>query len=155
MTTYTVDAQTLSLQQAALERVRAMQRRSVIAAVPPPPPEPVPQPPVPPEPPAATPAPQPPPAEPAPQPRAQRRAPNGLGSLFSPFLRRPGQSGDSLSALGDGVRGAIGSAAQPIGQLLDGFGIGGEELMILLIMYAVFRERGDTTLLMALGYLLL
>jgi len=162
MRMYTADAQALTMQQAALRRVREMQQRSRAVVAP--------QPYMP----QARDQPSPPPAqESRPQPEAQRdepqpfrqqpviavqpkREPPGLHSLLEPFLRRDsGGRGETLSSLGEGIKNALGSAVGPAQQLLDSFGIGGEELIILMVMYAVFRERGDKTLLLALGYLLL
>jgi len=154
MRTYTADAQTLAMQHAALERVRAMQRRgqSVLFSAQASPQDAEP----------AAPAAQPPPEAAAPPPPPQASAPpaplpaqGGLGALLSPLLGRAPNGGGSLSSLGDGLQSAISAASQPVGQLLDSFGVGGEELMILLVMYAIFRERGDPSLLLALGYLLL
>ena len=78
-----------------------------------------------------------------------------LQALFSSLLKKESASGESLSHLGQGLRDAIASASEPAARLLDTFGIGGEELIILLVMALVFREKGETSLLLALGYLLL
>ena len=145
MSAYTADAATLSLQRAARERVRAMQRRGQTAVA-----IPVPTP----GPPAET-EPAPPPAAERSQPAPQPRRAGGLSSLLSPLLGQRQAGGEPLSSLGETLRSAVGAASQPLGQLLDSFGLDGEELMILLVMYAVFSERGDTSLLLALGYLLL
>ena len=73
--------------------------------------------------------------------------------LFESLMEKDGQK--SFLSLSDGLQKAIGSAASPAKRLLDAFNIGGEELLILMIMYTVFKERGDASLLLALGYLLI
>lgn len=74
-----------------------------------------------------------------------------LTSVFDSLLGGNG----AFSSLGESLQRAVGSASAPAAKLLDTFGLGGEELLILMVMYAVFKEHGDTPLLLALGYLLL
>lgn len=76
-----------------------------------------------------------------------------IKGLFEGLFSQEGRG--SFSSIGDSLQKAIGSASSPALKLLDSFGIGGEELLILMIMYMVFKERGDTSLLLALGYLLI
>lgn len=79
--------------------------------------------------------------------------PGGSGLLD--LLRRQGL-GDSVSGLGETLQNTISSVSEPISGILDSFGIDGEKLIILLVMWAIFNEHKDNkTLLMALGYLLL
>lgn len=71
------------------------------------------------------------------------------------MLRKQGL-GDSVSGLGETLQSTISSVSEPISGLLDSFGIDGEKLVILLVMWAIFNEHKDNKmLLMALGYLLL
>lgn len=78
----------------------------------------------------------------------------GAGGLLD-MLRKQGL-GDSVSGLGDTLQSTISSVSEPISGLLDSFGIDGEKLVILLVMWAIFNEHKDNKmLLMALGYLLL
>ncbi|HIT18652.1 MAG TPA: hypothetical protein IAB57_03455 [Candidatus Fimivivens faecavium] len=63
--------------------------------------------------------------------------------------------GSTASSLGDSLTEAISSVSEPVAKLLDAFDIDGEKLIILMIMFIIFNERGDKTLLLALGYLLL
>lgn len=77
------------------------------------------------------------------------------GSGLLDLLRRQGL-GDSVSGLGETLQNTISSVSEPISGLLDSFGIDGEKLIILLVMWAIFNEHKDNKmLLMALGYLLL
>ena len=77
--------------------------------------------------------------------------PNGIADL----LKRQGL-GDGIGGLGKTVQNTVSSVSQPLSQLLESFGIDGEKLIILLVMWAVFNnDRENKTLLMALGYLLL
>lgn len=86
-------------------------------------------------------------------PTLQNRQNSSPQDIFSKLLG--GKSAD-LGSLGDAVQNAISSASQPAAQLLDSFGIDGEKLIILMVMWAVFNEHKDNKLLlMALGYLLL
>lgn len=62
---------------------------------------------------------------------------------------------ESFGGLGETLHNTISSVSEPISGLLDSFGIDGETLIILLVMWVIFNERGDKTLLLALGYLLL
>ncbi len=79
--------------------------------------------------------------------------PGGSGLLD--LLRKQGL-GDSVSGLGETLQSTISSVSEPIAGILDGFGIDGEKLIILLVMWAIFNEHKDNKmLLMALGYLLL
>ena len=78
-------------------------------------------------------------------------APSGIADL----LKRQGL-GDSIGGLGDALQNTVSSVSQPLSQLLESFGIDGEKLIILLVMWTVFnQEKENKTLLMALGYLLL
>lgn len=71
------------------------------------------------------------------------------------MLRKQG-IGDSLGGLGETLQSTISSVSEPLSGLLDTFGIDGEKLVILLVMWVIFSEHKDNkTLLMALGYLLL
>lgn len=71
------------------------------------------------------------------------------------LLKRHGL-GDSAKGIGDSVMDTISSVSQPIGDLLESFGIDGEKLVILLVMWAIFSEHEDNyALLLALGYILL
>jgi len=77
--------------------------------------------------------------------------PSGIADL----LKRQGL-GDSIGGLGDALQNTVSSVSQPLSQLLESFGIDGEKLIILLVMWTVFnQEKENKTLLMALGYLLL
>lgn len=79
--------------------------------------------------------------------------PGGSGLLD--LLRRQGL-GDSFGGLGETLQSTISSVSEPLSGLLDSFGIDGEKLVILLVMWAIFNEHKDNKmLLMALGYLLL
>lgn len=79
--------------------------------------------------------------------------PGGSGLLD--MLRKQGL-GDSVSGLGETLQNTISSVSEPISGILDSFGIDGEKLVILLVMWAIFNEHKDNKmLLMALGYLLL
>lgn len=72
------------------------------------------------------------------------------------FSRLFGKKAADLGPLGETVQNAISSASQPAAELLESFGIDGEKLIIMMIMWAVFNEHKDNRLLlMALGYLLL
>lgn len=64
------------------------------------------------------------------------------------------EGGGSLGSLGDSLTSTLSSVAEPVSKLLDAFDIDGEKLIILMIMFIIFNERGDKTLLLALGYLL-
>lgn len=70
------------------------------------------------------------------------------------LLRSRGVS-DSLGGLGETLHSTISSVSEPISGLLDSLGVDGETLIILLVMWVIFNERSDKTLLLALGYLLL
>ena len=77
--------------------------------------------------------------------------PNGIADLF----KRQGLS-EGIGGLGETVQNTVSSVSQPLSQLLESFGIDGEKLIILLVMWAVFNNNKENkTLLMALGYLLL
>lgn len=81
--------------------------------------------------------------------------PRSGGSGLLDLLRRQGL-GDSVSGLGDTLQNTISSVSEPLSNLMDSFGIDGEKLVILLVMWAIFNEHKDNKmLLMALGYLLL
>ena len=61
-----------------------------------------------------------------------------------------------MGGISESVQRTISSVSQPVADLLESFGIDGEKLIILLIMWAIFNEHQDNKLLlMALGYLLL
>lgn len=78
----------------------------------------------------------------------------GVAGLFD-MLRKQGL-GDSIGGLGETLQSTISSVSEPLSGLLDTFGIDGEKLVILLVMWVIFSEHKDNkTLLMALGYLLL
>ncbi|MEG2174417.1 MAG: hypothetical protein RR135_02895 [Oscillospiraceae bacterium] len=62
---------------------------------------------------------------------------------------------DSLGGLGETLHTTLSSVSEPLSKLMDTFDIDGEKLIILMVMWIVFNEKGDKTLLMALGYLLL
>ncbi len=47
------------------------------------------------------------------------------------------------------------SAPTDITSLFTGFGMDGEKLMIMLIMYILIKEKADLKLILALGYLIL
>lgn len=47
------------------------------------------------------------------------------------------------------------SAGADITSLFSGFGMDGEKLMIMLIMYILIKEKADLKLILALGYLIL
>ncbi len=82
---------------------------------------------------------------------ASRPGASGLLDL----LRKQGL-GDSIGGLGETLQNTISSVSEPLSGILDGFGIDGEKLVILLVMWAIFNEHKDNKmLLMALGYLLL
>lgn len=97
-------------------------------------------------------------AAPGPNPGGGRQG-NTTGGRLSPgglfdLLKGKGL-GDSVSGLGDTLHSTIASVSEPVAKLLDAFDIDGEKLIILLVMWIIFNERGDKTLLLALGYLLL
>lgn len=77
----------------------------------------------------------------------------GLGNLFS-LLQGKGKGNDSLSSL---LHRQVDAISAPLAGLLDGLGIDGERLVILLVLWVLLREREEenSTLLLALGYLLL
>ena len=78
-------------------------------------------------------------------------APNGIADL----LKRQGL-GERIGGLGETVQSTVSSVSQPLTDLLESFGIDGEKLIILMVMWSVFNNSKDNkTLLMALGYLLL
>ena len=82
-------------------------------------------------------------------PPASRRG--GLSRLI-----RGGFEGGETGELGDRLRNAVSSASKPLSDLLDSLSIDGETLLILRVMWVIFRERSDNKmLLLALGYLLL
>ncbi len=68
----------------------------------------------------------------------------GLGGI--------GGIGESLTST---ISDAISSVSSPVNKIMDALGINGEHLLILMVMFVVFNEQGDKTLLLALGYLLL
>ncbi|MDF3004651.1 MAG: hypothetical protein K0S22_1123 [Oscillospiraceae bacterium] len=84
-----------------------------------------------------------------------QNAPRSGGSGLLDLLRRQGL-GDSVSGLGETLQNTISSVSEPLSNLMESFGIDGEKLVILLVMWAIFNEHKDNKmLLMALGYLLL
>lgn len=84
-----------------------------------------------------------------------QNTPRPGGSGLLDLLRKQGL-GDSVSGLGETLQNTISSVSEPISGLLESFGIDGEKLVILLVMWAIFNEHKDNKmLLMALGYLLL
>lgn len=84
-----------------------------------------------------------------------QNAPRSGGSGLLDLLRRQGL-GDSVSGLGETLQSTISSVSEPLSNLMESFGIDGEKLVILLVMWAIFNEHKDNKmLLMALGYLLL
>lgn len=97
--------------------------------------------------------PPPPKREPSPHSRQEKPRGSDIKGIFEGLFSQEGQG--SFSSIGDSLQKAIGSASSPALKLLDSFGIGGEELLILMVMYMVFKERGDTSMLLALGYLLI
>lgn len=135
MTGYAADAGMLAMQREARERVRAMQERGRLMAE------------------GTSAAESKDRAGEASQEQSNtKNAPSrDLTSVFDSFLGGNG----AFSSLGESLQRAVGSASAPAAKLLDTFGLGGEELLILMVMYAVFKEHGDTPLLLALGYLLL
>lgn len=83
--------------------------------------------------------------------RRSQAAPQNISDL----IRRRGL-GDSIENLGETVQSTVASVSRPLADLMESFGIDGEKLVILLVMWAVFNEHKENkTLLMALGYLLL
>lgn len=81
--------------------------------------------------------------------------PRSGGSGLLDLLRKQGL-GDSVSGLGETLQNTISSVSEPLSNLMESFGIDGEKLVILLVMWAIFNEHKDNKmLLMALGYLLL
>lgn len=86
----------------------------------------------------------------------QNTAPQGgIPRGIMDLLSRQGLGG-SLGGISESVQSTISSVSQPVADLLESFGIDGEKLIILLIMWAIFNEHQDNKLLlMALGYLLL
>ena len=85
------------------------------------------------------------------QPRRPQPPPKGIAEL----LKRQGL-GDSLGGMGKSIQDSVSSVSQPIADILESFGIDGEKLIILMVMWAVFNEQKDNkTLLLALGYLLI
>ncbi|MEA5137155.1 MAG: hypothetical protein VB035_13560 [Candidatus Fimivivens sp.] len=84
-----------------------------------------------------------------------QNAPRSGGSGLLDLLRKQGL-GDSVSGLGETLQNTISSVSEPLSNLMESFGIDGEKLIILLVMWAIFNEHKDNKmLLMALGYLLL
>ncbi|MFV0497036.1 MAG: hypothetical protein ACK5L0_02540 [Candidatus Fimivivens sp.] len=85
----------------------------------------------------------------------KQNAPRSGSAGLLDLLRKQGL-GDSFSGLGETLQSTISSVSEPLSGLLEGFGIDGEKLVILLVMWAIFNEHKDNKmLLMALGYLLL
>ncbi len=104
-----------------------------------------------------------------------RQQPNMQGNMFgrrtaAPPSNRPGQAvpdgiadllkrqgmGERISGLGETVQNTVSSVSRPLAELLESFGIDGEKLIILMVMWAVFNQNKDNkALLMALGYILL
>lgn len=81
-------------------------------------------------------------------------------NIISSIISSLGASGDSdnsqeVSQLGELLKTTITSISAPAGKLLDDFNIDGEKLVIMIVMWVIFSEKGDNTLLLALGYLLL
>lgn len=90
---------------------------------------------------------------------AQQRAGRGKGQPppkgIAELLKRQGL-GESLGGMGQSLHNTVSSVSQPIADILDSFGIDGEKLIILMVMWAVFNEsKENKTLLLALGYLLI
>ena len=84
-----------------------------------------------------------------------QNVPRSGGSGLLDLLRKQGL-GDSVSGLGETLQSTISSVSEPLSNLMESFGIDGEKLIILLVMWAIFNEHKDNKmLLMALGYLLL
>ena len=132
------DAVTMSMQKEALRRVREMQRQAQQNIE------------------YSEPAPRPPQNQPNNQ-QHQNEPPFQSGNSPQDILSQilGGKTG-GFGQLGDTLQSTIASASQPAAELLKNFGIDGEKLIIMMIMWAVFNEHKDNKLLlMALGYLLL
>ena len=85
----------------------------------------------------------------------QNRRPQPPPKGIADLLKRQGM-GESLGSMGQSLQSTVSSVSQPIADILDSFGIDGEKLIILMVMWAVFNEQKDNkTLLLALGYLLI
>ena len=85
----------------------------------------------------------------------QNRRPQPPPKGITELLNRQGM-GESIGGMGKSLQDSVASVSQPIADILDSFGIDGEKLIILMVMWAVFNEHPeDKTLLLALGYLLL
>ena len=88
-------------------------------------------------------------------PNRQNRRPQPPPKGIADLLKRQGM-GESLGSMGQSLQSTVSSVSQPIADILDSFGIDGEKLIILMVMWAVFNEQKDNkTLLLALGYLLI
>lgn len=88
-----------------------------------------------------------------PPPFQQRQNAYSPQDILSRFL---GGKAGGLGSLGETLQSTITSASQPAAEILNSFGIDGEKLIILMIMWVIFNEHKDNKLLlMALGYLLL
>ena len=88
-------------------------------------------------------------------PNRQNRRPQPPPKGIADLLKRQGM-GESLGRMGQSLQSTVSSVSQPIADILDSFGIDGEKLIILMVMWAVFNEQKDNkTLLLALGYLLI
>ncbi len=65
------------------------------------------------------------------------------------------EASKGLSGLGETLKTTIANISEPVSKILDALNIDGERLIILIVMLIILNERGDKTLLLALGYLLL
>lgn len=129
------DAVTMSMQKEALRRVREMQRQAQQNIE------------------YSEPAPQNQPSMEQNRNEPPFQSGNSPQDILSHILG--GKTG-GFGQLGDTLQSTIASASQPAAELLKNFGIDGEKLIIMMIMWAVFNEHKDNKLLlMALGYLLL
>ena len=55
----------------------------------------------------------------------------------------------------DNIKEQINSISGPVKDIMDRLGLDSEKLIIIMIMWMLFNEKEDKTLLLALGYLLL
>lgn len=132
------DAATMSMQKEALRRVKEMQRQARQNIE------------------FSEPAPEPPKNQPNREQRQNEPPFQGSNSPQDILSQILGGKTGGFGPLGDTLQSTIASASQPAAELLKSFGIDGEKLIIMMIMWAVFNEHKDNKLLlMALGYLLL
>ncbi|MEG2143873.1 MAG: hypothetical protein RRY40_00950 [Oscillospiraceae bacterium] len=76
------------------------------------------------------------------------------GILNSILPNRSGR-GESKGEAQGSLKERLGKISQPLASLMEAYDIDSEKLIILMVMWVLFNEKADKTLLLALGYLLL